>query len=230
MNTSSSSSSSSSNRCPNSPIRLILVEDHTIVREGTRELLEQEDDLTIQAAVGSAEEALICVANLQPDIVLVDLHLPDMDGISLVQAIAKTAPAIRTIMLSAFGDPVYVMHAFAAGASGYLLKTASSEELVAAVRSVAAGSTVIDRSLPQLLSTPAPSAVPHVVLSHREQEILALLVDGQSNKEISQSLNLSVRTVESYASHLYVKLNVRTRTEAVLASLKFREGSAGENA
>ncbi len=225
MDTIPHASSSPQSTSSPAPLRILLVEDHTIVREGTRELLEQERDLTVAAAVGTAEEALACCSTLTPDIVLVDLHLPGMDGISLIRLLSQAAPSVRSIMLSAFGDPIYVTHAFAAGASGYLLKTASPDELAAAVRSVAAGASVLDRSLSPLLT--APLIPPSLLdgLSPREKEILALLADGHSNKEMAQELHLSVRTVESYASHLYVKLNVRTRTEAVVAALRLREAS-----
>ena len=180
------------------------------------------------AAVATGEEALRACRELAPDIALVDLHLPDMDGISLIRLMSRTAPRVRTLMLSAFGDPIYVTHALAAGASGYLLKTASPEELASAVRAVAAGAAVIDRSLAPGLAAPGSTQSPLQNLSQREQELLGLLVNGKSNKEIAKTLDLSVRTVESYASHLYVKLNVRTRTEAVLAALKLREDVQGD--
>ncbi len=209
-------------------VSVLLVEDHGVVREGTRELLEQEEGIEVIGEAASAEEALDLIRLRVPDVMIVDIQLPGMNGIELVQAVAGTAPRVRCLMLSAYDDYVYASEALDAGACGYLLKTVSVGELIGAVHAVASGATVLDDAISRRLTKrwrryerpPADDLTP------RELDVVRMLARGNSNKEIASELGLGLRTVESYVSNILSKFGVRSRTEAALYAINHHLVSA----
>ncbi len=200
------------------PTRILVVEDHALVREGTAELLERDADLTVVGQAASAEEAAALVGSLRPDVTLVDVELPGMNGIDFARALADQGAETRVLILSAYDDYAYVIGALEAGVTGYLLKTASARELRAAVRTAASGALVLDEAISRRLTrrwragpgTAAPA------LTARELEVLRLIARGLPNKQIASQLGLGLRTVESHVSSVLGKLGLASRTEAAL--------------
>jgi DNA-binding NarL/FixJ family response regulator len=212
-------------------ISIVVVEDYALVREGTAELLEREPGCTVTGQAGSAEAALELLRDLRPDVALVDVELPGMNGIALARAIAERAPDVRVIILSAYDDYAYVLGALEAGVAGYLLKTSSARELADAVRAAAGGALVLDQSISRRLSrrwrsgpSPAPALTP------RETEVLGLIARGLPNKQIASQLGLGLRTVESHVSSLLGKLGVTSRTEAALSAVSHHAAATGPRA
>ena len=199
-------------------IRIVVVEDHALVREGTTELLEREPGCTVAGQAGSAEEALELICDLHPDVALVDVELPGMNGIALARAVAEQAPDTRVIVLSAYDDYAYVIGALEAGVSGYLLKTSTARELANAVRTAADGALVLDEAISRRLSRRWRSRAGSVppAFTQREAEVLNLIARGLSNKQIAGQLGLGLRTVETHVSNVLGKLGVTSRTEAAL--------------
>lgn len=205
------------------PIRLLVVDDHALVREGTVQLLDQQADMEVVGQVGTAEEALRLVGPLAPDVALVDVNLPGMDGLAFARLLATRHPAVRILMVSAYDEYAYVTEALDVGVGGYLLKTASARELIDSVRAVVDGTLVLDRAVSDRLARRArgpalDGATP--ALTHRELDVLVLLAQGRSNKQIARELSLGVRTVEGYVSNILAKLGVASRTEAALHALQ----------
>lgn len=209
-------------------VRIVVVEDHALVREGTTELLEREPDCTVAGQAGSAEEALELIRELRPDVALVDVELPGMDGIALARAVAAQAPDTRVVVLSAYDDYAYVMGALDAGVSGYLLKTSTARELANAVRTAAGGALVLDEAISRRLSrrwgSGAGSAPP--AFTQREAEVLDLIARGLPNKQIASRLGLGLRTVETHVSSVLGKLGVSSRTEAALYAVSHQHAAA----
>ncbi len=205
------------------PIRVVIVDDHALVREGTRQILEMAPDLNVVGVAGSAEEALEILASVTADVALVDINLPGLSGLDLARESAQRWPLMHVLILSAFDEHAYVTEALELGVGGYLLKTTSGRELVDAVRAVADGIFVLDRAVSQRLirrRRRGPDTVS--ALTRRETDVLELLAKGRSNKQIAASLNLGLRTVESHVSNLLGKLGVTSRTEAVTYALNHR--------
>ncbi len=199
-------------------IRILVVEDHALVREGTAGLLDREPDLTVTGQASSAEQALELLSELLPDVALVDVNLPGMNGIALAQSIARQYPQTRVVILSAYDDYAYVIGALEAGVAGYLLKTASARELCDAVRAAAGGALVLDHAISMRLTKQwrtGPTG-PAAALTARETEVLRLVAQGLPNKQIASQLGLGLRTVESHVSNVLGKLGLNSRTEAAL--------------
>ena len=197
-------------------IRIVIADDHAVVRSGLRLLLEREDDLEPIAEAGDGKEAAALVAKLKPEVVLLDVVMPGGGGVEAAAAIQQCSPETRILMLSMQDDPTYVREAFAAGASGYVLKDAADSELVDAIRRVAGGEQYVHPALgARLVSEPDRAVEPADSLSDREREVLRLLALGYTNQEIAQQLFVSVRTVEAHRSHILTKLRVSTRAELV---------------
>ncbi len=204
-------------------IRVVIVDDHALVREGTRQILEMAPDLDVVGVAGSAEEALEILAHQPADVALVDINLPGLSGLDLAREAARRWPSVHVLILSAFDEHAYVTEALELGVSGYLLKTTSGRELVDAVRAVADGIFVLDRAVSQRLirrRRRGPETL--TALTRRETDVLELLARGRSNKQIAASLSLGLRTVESHVSNLLGKLGVNSRTEAVTYALNHR--------
>jgi DNA-binding NarL/FixJ family response regulator len=194
-------------------IRVVIVDDHALVREGTRQLLEQNPDIDVVGTAGSGEEALTLLHELKPDVALVDINLPAMSGLELAREMATALPGVHVLILSAYDEYAYIAEALEIGVGGYLLKTASAKELVDAVRAVSDGVLVLDRQVSKRL------------VRHRQsgpETILVLLAQGKSNKQIAAQLELGTRTVEGYVSNVLSKLGVTSRTEAVTHALSHR--------
>lgn len=198
-------------------IRLLLVEDHALVREGTREILERDARLRV---VGEAEDgptALALVEELQPDVVLVDLDLPILNGIEVIRRIRARPDGPLALVLSAYDDEDYVMAALAAGATGYLLKTAHAEELISAIHAAASGETVLHGSVGRTLLARAQAPQQSTdVLTVRELQVLRLAAQGARTKQIAAQLQVSARTVEGHLTSIFNKIGVAGRTEAVM--------------
>ena len=200
-----------------SPIRVIIAEDHTLVREGTREILEREQDIQVVGEAARGDDAVRQALEHNPDVLLMDMRMPGMNGIEATREVSAQAPSVKVLILSAHEDEDYVREALAVGASGYLLKTAPGRELVEGIRAVASGSTILSpeltRKLAQARLEPARASDR---LSSREFAVLRLIAQGRANKEVALELGISLRTVEGHLHNIFEKLRVGSRTEAVV--------------
>jgi len=201
------------------PIRLLLVDDHQLVRDGLKARLGDIGDIVVLGEAANAEDALAAAERLQPDLALVDVGLPGMNGIELTSAFAARFPALRVLILSMYDSRGYVQSAMRAGARGYVLKDAPSAEIIAAIRAVAAGGVYLSSALTAALSGPP---VESSVLTEREKEVLILIAQGASNKRVAQKLDVSVRTVETHRLNLRRKLGIETA--AGLANYAIKRG------
>ena len=200
-------------------IRIALCDDHAVVRSGLRRILEAESDLEVVAEAGTADEAVAVARETQPDVFVMDVGLPDRNGIAATADVCKVSPATKVLVLTVHDDVAYLRRAFDAGAAGYLGKEAADIELVQAVRQVAKGKQYVHPTLGAALLAPdaatARPAGPGGELSEREVEILGFIANGLTNAEIAKQLYVSVRTVETHKAHIHQKLDVRTRAELV---------------
>jgi two-component system, NarL family, response regulator NreC len=203
-------------------VRIVIVDDHAVVRTGLRLLLDGQPDFETVGEAGSAREAVFEVRAHKPDIVLMDVGLPDRSGIEATPDVLEEAPGAKVLVLSMEDDPSYVRKAFSAGASGYVLKEAADSELVAALRLVAAGERYVDPTLGARLAAADAEATAQAEtdpLSDREREVLRLLALGHTNQEIAKMLFISVRTAETHRAHIMQKLRLNTRAELVRHAL-----------
>jgi NarL family two-component system response regulator LiaR len=203
------------------PIRVLLVDDHMVVRSGLSTVLSVYDDLKLVGEAGDGEEAIRLCERLQPDVVLMDLLMPKVDGVTAIKGIKSRWPQIQIIALTSFKEKEYVEGALKAGANGYLLKDVSAEELINAVRRAVAGQPSLSPEAAQVLirNVSEPSQ-PYLEMTSREKEILALMVEGFSNNEIAERLFVSQSTVKFHVSNILSKLGVTGRTEAVALAVK----------
>jgi two-component system, NarL family, response regulator NreC len=198
-------------------IKVLIVDDHAVVREGLRLMLEKQDDMEAVGEAGSVDEAVDEARRLRPDLVLLDLTMPGKPGLQAMPGLLREDPEVKVLILSMEDDPRYVREAFAAGARGYLLKEAVANEVVGAIREVAGGGRYVHPELGARLidtepSREGPRADP---LSDREREVLTLLALGHTNHEIARQLFISVRTAEAHRAHIMKKLGLATRAELV---------------
>ncbi len=203
-------------------IKVLVVDDHAVVRSGIRLLLEAEEDIEVVAEAGTAEEAVRATRLEKPDVVLLDVVMPGRSGIEATPDIRAAAKSAAVLVLSMQDDPSYVREAFAAGASGYVLKEAIDVEVVQAVREVAAGRKYVHPALgARLAAAEAENAAKAASdpLSEREREVLRLLALGHTNQEIAKMLYISVRTAETHRAHIMQKLGLQTRAELVRHAL-----------
>lgn len=200
-------------------INVLVLDDHAILRSGLVLLLEKEEDISCAGAFGTAEEGLRAVGRLKPDVVIMDLEMPGMGGIAGVSVLREGHPGIRALVLSMHDEADEVRRAFEAGAAGYVLKTAADEELVRAIRAVAAGESYVHSAVGAILAQPPTPGGPVDELSPREREVLRLLALGFTNQEIAKELVVSVRTVESHRAHVMTKLRANSRAEMVRYAL-----------
>lgn len=199
-------------------IRIVVVDDHAVVRSGLRLLIDAEGDLEVVAEAGTARDAIFEVRATTPDVVLLDVVLPGESGIEALPRLLAEAPGTKVLMLSMQDDPSYVREAFAAGASGYVLKEAVDAEVVAAIREVASGNQYVHPALGARMvaaDAAAQAAAAADPLSEREREVLKMLALGHTNQEIAQQLYISVRTAETHRAHIMRKLQLSTRAELV---------------
>lgn len=198
-------------------IRVLLADDHQLVREGLKQLLGATADIRVEGEAANGDEALALVRGNDYDIAILDMSMPGLSGIDLVKRVKHEKPALRVLVLSMHGEKQYAARALKSGASGYLTKDAASEQLVAAIRKIAGGGVHIsDAAAEQLLaSTAQGSAAPHTALSDREFEVLRLIVSGMSLTEIGDKLHLSVKTVSTHKTHIQQKLNLHSTADLV---------------
>ncbi|HEU5103329.1 MAG TPA: response regulator transcription factor [Roseiflexaceae bacterium] len=207
-------------------LRLVLVDDHQVVRLGLRALLEREPDITVVGEAGTAAEAIETVGRLQPDLVLMDIRLPDQSGIVACQQVRQRWPAMQVLMLTSFADEDLVLEAISAGAAGYVLKQVGNDDLLSAVRAVGRGDAVLDPAVTrQLLARvrraehDAHGAAFHD-LSERELAVLAHVAEGKTNAEIAGALVLSEKTVRNHVSTILEKLQLTNRIEAATYAVR----------
>jgi DNA-binding NarL/FixJ family response regulator len=199
-------------------IRVLLVDDHELLRAGLRSRLEREPGIAIVGEADTAERAVLMARKLQPDLILLDLLLPRKSGADVIPELADVAPEAKVLVVSSQAAPSSVRRALSAGASGYLPKRSSDRELVTAIRLVAGGSGYVEPDLGAKLVTPGgPSALEP--LSERERDIIQLLALGYTNQEIGKRLFISVRTVDTHRAHIMRKLQLETRAELVMFAL-----------
>lgn len=208
---------------PEKPIRVFLLDDHEVVRRGVHDLLDAEPDLTVIGEAGTVEQALVRVPALRPDVAVLDVRLPDGNGVSLCRELRSRMPDLACLMLTSFDDEEALLDAIMAGAAGYVLKQISGTDLVAAVRTVASGQSMLDASATTRLMArlrsdeekePEPDALPG--LTAREREILTLIGEGLTNRQIGQRLYLAEKTVKNHISRLLAKLGVERRVQAAI--------------
>ncbi len=199
-------------------IKVVVVDDHAVVRSGLRLLVEAEEDMEVVGEAGTAREAVFEVRAHQPHVILLDVVMPDESGIEALPKLLHEARDAKALMLSMQDDPHYVREAFAAGASGYVLKEAVDAEVVAAIREVAAGGQYVHPALGARMvaaDAAAQAAADADPLSDREREVLRLLALGHTNQEIAKQLFISVRTAETHRAHIMRKLRLATRADLV---------------
>jgi two-component system response regulator NreC len=203
-------------------IQVVLVDDHAVVRSGLRLLLDGQEDIEVVGEAGNAKDAVFRARALKPDVILLDMVMPGESGLEVLPKLLKESGDTRVLVLSMQDDPSYVREAFAAGASGYVLKEAADEEVVSAVREIAGGGRYVHPALgARLVAAEAAerAAAEADPLSEREREVLRLLALGHTNQEIAQRLYISVRTAESHRAHIMQKLRLSTRAELVRYAL-----------
>jgi DNA-binding NarL/FixJ family response regulator len=208
-------------------IKILIADDHAVVREGTRRILEQERDMEVVGEAGDGEEAVNLATSLKPDVAIMDISMPKMDGIEATRRIKVVCPSINVLILSAYDDDQFIFSLLEAGAAGYLLKSVRSRELLDAIRAVYSGESVLHPSIARKVLNRFVSASgkpegkePSGMLSDREMEVLKLAAKGLSNQDIAEKLCLSIRTVQGHLGHIFNKLQVGSRTEAVVRALK----------
>ena len=208
-------------------IEILIADDHAVVREGTRRILEQEPDLNVVAEAGDGEEAVRLARDFKPDVAIIDIAMPKLDGIEATKQIKALYPTIAVLILTAYDDDQFIFSLLEAGAAGYLLKTTRGGELIDAIRAVHSGESVLHPSIARKVLNrfvPAPGKPkkqePSQMLTEREMAVLKLATKGLSNQDIADELCLSVRTVQAHVGHIFNKLQVSSRTEAVVRALK----------
>jgi NarL family two-component system response regulator LiaR len=207
---------------PSSPsIRVLLVDDHAMLRQGLATFLKVYDDLELAGEAASGQAAIQLCAQLAPDVVLMDMVMPEMDGVTATRAIRQRYPEVQVIALTSFKDKGLVRDALQAGAIGYLLKDVSADELAEAIRAAHAGRATLSPEAAQALARAAAQPpTPGHDLTERERDVLALLVEGLNNTQIADKLVVSPSTIKSHVSHILAKLGVASRTEAAAFALR----------
>jgi NarL family two-component system response regulator LiaR len=207
------------------PIRVLLVDDHAVVREGLRTFLELQDGIEVVGEAGDGEEALDAAQRLRPDVVLMDLVMPKLDGVGAMRRLRAIQPEARVVVLTSFLEDEHLLPAMQTGAAGYLLKNAAPAELAKAIRAAHAGDAVIAptvaaRLVAALADGAAPRRADEQRLTRREREVLELIVGGRSNKRIALELGISEKTVKTHVGHLLAKLGCADRTQAALLAVR----------
>jgi two-component system, NarL family, response regulator LiaR len=202
-------------------IRVVIADDHNVVRKGIRDLLSDEDDIAVVGEARNGHEAVDLATALQPDVVVMDIAMPELSGVEATRQIRAQAPNVRVLVLTAYDDDPYIYSLLDAGATGYILKTAESREIVRAVRATAAGQSALDPAVaPRLIARLTKPVASGDTLTERELDVLRLAARGQTNKQIGAELAISDRTVQNHLANIYAKLGVASRTEAVTAALQ----------
>ncbi|MEU5095631.1 response regulator transcription factor [Streptomyces sp. NPDC020996] len=215
---------------PGEPIRVFLLDDHEVVRRGVHDLLNDEPDISVVGEAATAEQALVRVPALRPDVAVLDVRLPDGDGVSVCRELRSRMPELSCLMLTSFDDEEALLDSIMAGASGYVLKQIQGSDLVSAVRTVASGQSLLDPSATTRLMArlrhdqqheEEPDTLPG--LTDREREILALIGEGLTNRQIGQRLFLAEKTVKNHISRLLAKLGVERRIQAAVIATQAQD-------
>jgi DNA-binding NarL/FixJ family response regulator len=213
------------------PIRLFLVDDHELIRRGLGACIEAEEDLELAGEAASAEEALARIPAVRPDLVVLDVRLPDGNGVEVCREIRSNHPDAQVLMLTSFSDETALIDSILAGASGYVLKATAGSELIGTIRRIAAGQSLIDpamtASIFQRLRRERSEDDPSARLTRQERRVLDLIAQGCTNREIAEQLHLAERTVKNYVSRMLGKLGMRHRTQAALYASKLGLGLTG---
>ncbi|GAA3791437.1 response regulator [Streptomyces phyllanthi] len=212
------------------PIRVFLLDDHEVVRRGVRDLLNDEPDISVIGEAGTVEQALVRVPALRPQVAVLDVRLPDGDGVTVCRELRSRMPELACLMLTSFDDEEALLDSIMAGASGYVLKQIQGTDLVSAVRTVAAGQSLLDPSatakvMARLRQDQQPEEEPDALpgLTAREREILALIGEGLTNRQIGQRLYLAEKTVKNHISRLLAKLGVERRIQAAVIATQAQD-------
>jgi DNA-binding NarL/FixJ family response regulator len=208
-------------------IRIVIADDHDVVREGTRTLLEREDDMEVVGEARNGREAVRLIESLKPDVAVLDIAMPELSGIEVTRQIKPRFPSIAILILTIYDNDEYIFALLEAGAAGYLLKDVHGHEIVEAVRAVYSGESVLHpliarKVIQRAITNPAKFVEdkPEIEFSYREIEVLKLAAKGLSNQDIARELSISIRTVQGHMNSIFNKLNVGSRTEAVFQSVK----------
>ncbi|MCX5373530.1 MULTISPECIES: response regulator transcription factor [unclassified Streptomyces] len=215
---------------PDDPIQVFLLDDHEVVRRGVRDLLNDEPDIDVVGEAGTVEQALVRVPALRPQVAVLDVRLPDGDGVTVCRELRSRMPELACLMLTSFDDEEALLDSIMAGASGYVLKQIQGSDLVSAVRTVAAGQSLLDpsataRLMARLRQGPEPEPESDALpgLTDREREILALIGEGLTNRQIGQRLYLAEKTVKNHISRLLAKLGVERRIQAAVIATQAQD-------
>jgi two-component system, NarL family, response regulator DevR len=208
-----------------SPLRVFLVDDHEVVRRGVCEVLEDDSAITVVGEAGTVAEALARVPAVRPVVVVVDMRLPDGNGVDLCRVLLERMPEVRCLVLTSYADEEAQAAAEAAGASGYLLKQVRGSALVSAVRTVAAGGSLFDELAPRARRAASPADERLAMLTEQERTVLMLIGEGLTNRQIGARMGLAEKTVKNYTSHLLAKLGFERRTQAAILATRLRDRS-----
>jgi DNA-binding NarL/FixJ family response regulator len=216
------------------PIRVFLLDDHEIVRRGVRDLLETEPDITVTGEAGTAASALARIPALKPDVAVLDIRLPDGDGVTVCRDLRSKMPHLACLMLTSFSDDDALFDAIMAGAAGYVLKQIRGTDLVGAIRTIASGQSLLDpqaaATLMRRMRDQATTTDPLATLTDQERRILALIGEGLTNRQIGDRLFLAEKTVKNYVSALFAKLGMQRRAQAAAYAARIHDQQqAGEN-
>jgi len=211
------------------PIRILLADDHAVVRDGLRALLERQPDMQVIAEAGDGRECVQLAEEHAPDVVMMDVAMPEMNGIEAARRILATRPGTAVVMLSMHQDESYVLRSLRAGAKGYLLKDSPREDVLAAIRAAAAGRSFVSSKISLLLQQDYMRQLEskgledsYELLTGREREILQLLAEGKANKEVASLLNISLTTVETHRGHILQKLSLHSTADLILYAVRKR--------
>jgi DNA-binding NarL/FixJ family response regulator len=209
-------------------VRVLICDDQTVVREGLAAILSTDPEIQVVGLAGNGQEALALVAEMQPDVVLMDLKMPVLNGVQATQRLQRSHPAVNVLVLTTYADDQWVLDAVRAGAAGYLLKDTRRDVLVAAIKGTAEGQSYLDPAIAGKVMQQAATSPEQTrrrepeaeALTEREQEVLVLLAQGHSNPEIARRLHLAAGTVRNYVSVIFQKLGVSDRTQAAVAAVR----------
>ena len=208
------------------PVRVFLVDDHEVVRRGVGEVLEDDPGITVEGEAGTVAEALARVPAVRPDVVVIDMRLPDGDGAELCRGLLARMPELRCLVLTSFSEPEALQAALRAGAAGFLLKQVRGSALVSAVRTVAAGGTLFEQVPlgPPRVRNPGSAGADRLgLLTDQERTVLRLIGEGLTNRQIGVRMGLAEKTVKNYTSHLLAKLGLERRTQAAILATELRD-------
>ncbi|MGW0081092.1 response regulator [Streptomyces sp. NPDC003393] len=221
---------------PDTPVRVFLLDDHEVVRRGVHDLLNDEPDMEVVGEAATAEQALVRVPALRPDVAVLDVRLPDGDGVTVCRELRSRLPELACLMLTSFDDEEALLDSIMAGASGYVLKQIQGSDLVSAVRTVARGQSLLDPSattklMARLRGDRQQQEEPDVLpgLTEREREILDLIGEGLTNRQIGRRLYLAEKTVKNHISRLLAKLGVERRVQAAVIATQARDRLRGQS-